>query len=77
MATENLISTNIAAQDVLNERLTQALAVLFSLECHGIDDNKFSIPHDSVMGSIWAVRSLLEEAQRAAGRVTMQGLKAA
>lgn len=78
MATSNLISSNLNALDTANERLTQARAVLFSLECHGHDGaDNFGMQHNDVMSLLWAARALVEQAQEATRNINMQGLTAA
>lgn len=78
MATSNLISSNLNALDTANERLTQARAVLFSLECHGhVGGDNFGMQHNDVMSLLWAARALVEQAQEATRNISLQGLTAA
>ena len=58
-------STRLETMDTLTRKLTQAQSVLAALEATGEEDNQFNLRHADVMATIWAVRDLLDDAQRA------------
>lgn len=58
---------NADQYNTATRRLTQASAVLATLTAHGLDTESggFEIPHDQVMGTLWALQDIIEQAHQA------------
>jgi hypothetical protein len=61
------------AMDTTNSRLTQARAVLGLVVGRGTDENRFETSHSEIMSALWAVQSLLDQAQDALGAISLRG----
>lgn len=69
--TNSTPSDTIDALDTTSSRITQARAVLGLAAGRGIEGDRFEAPHSEIMGALWAVQSLLDQAQEALSTISL------